>query len=101
LLFEWLAPSAVDRMGCVYYDIAAALPAELDAVPDANRLVFSACSAGQQTHFSDELGQSVFAHYVQQAMLGHADGYGDARDSRISVRELAAFVQARVERWSL
>ncbi len=100
LVFEWQRPAALDRAGFVYHDIAAALPGELDAVPDAGRLVLSACSAGQQTHFSAELGQSVFAHYFEQGRLGHADGYGAARDSRVSVKELANFMQARVARWT-
>ena len=101
LVFEWTPPPAIDRVGYVYHDIAAALPGELEAVPDADRLVFSACSSGQQPHESDELGQSVFGHYFHQALLGHADGYGAGRDGRVSATELAAFVQARVERWTM
>lgn len=101
LVFEWLPPPALDRIGQVYYDIAAALPGELEAVPDEHRLVLSACAAGQQPHDADELGQSAFGHYFQQALLGRADGYGDVRDSRISVKELAAFLQARVDRWAV
>ncbi len=100
LVFEWLPPPALDRVGSIHHDIAAVLPGELEAVPDDHRLVLTACAAGQQTHYSHELGQSAFAHYFQQAWAGRADGYGDARDSRISVKELATFLHARVDRWA-
>lgn len=99
LLVLELTPASA-RTGHVYHDLAAALPRELDAVPDADRLVLSACGPGQKPHDSAELGQSPFAHYFHEALRGHADGYGDLRDGHISVKELAAFVQARVERWS-
>jgi hypothetical protein len=87
-------------LGSSRHDIARALPRELDAVPDARRLVLCANSAGQPVHDSLELGRSPFAHYVQAALVGHADGHGDLRDGRVSVKELAAFVKPRVERWS-
>src|SRR5205807_2555280 len=64
LLVLELTPPA--RSGHVYHDCAAALPRELDSVPDADSLVLSACAAGQRAHFSDELGQSVFAHYLHE-----------------------------------
>jgi hypothetical protein len=101
LVFDWLPPPALDRVGYVYHDVAELLPAELAAVPDADRLVLSACAPGQQPLHSDELGGAVFAHYFEQALLGHADGYGAPRDTRITTAELTAFLQARVERWAI
>lgn len=101
LVFEWSAPTGLDKIGFIYHDIARALPGELEAVPDDDRLVLSACSSNQQPQFSDELGSSAFAHYFHQGVQGKADGYGAARDQRVTVRELAAFLLARVDRWSL
>lgn len=101
LVFEWMPPPSVDRLGYVHQDIAAALPRELAAVADDHRLVLSACAAGQQPLHSAELGQSVFGHYFHQALNGHADGHADARDGRVTAAELTAFLQARVERWAL
>ena len=102
LLVLDLAPPLVSAWrGYVYHDLGAAIPRELDAVPDAQRLVLCSCAPGQTPHGSAELGESVFAHYFQAGLRGDADGCGDLRDGHISVKELAAFVQARVQRWAL
>ena len=86
--------------GYVYHDLAAAIAPELDAVPDADRFVLCSASPGQTAHIVPELGQSVFSHYFREGLRGDADGYGDPRDGHVTVKELAAFVQARVERWA-
>ncbi len=51
---------------------------------------------------SEELGRSVFSYYFEEGLRGYADGYASdgERDRRITVRELAAFVRARVDRWA-
>ena len=86
--------------GCVYHDLAAAIAPELDAVPDADRFVLCSAAPGQTAHVAPEVGQTIFAHYFREGLRGDADGYGDLRDGHITVKELAAFVQARVERWA-
>lgn len=101
LLILDLAPPLPDAWsGYVHHDITAAITRELDALPDPHRLVLCPCAAGQTPHGSAELGQSAFAHYVEEGLSGRADGFGGERDGRITVKELAGFVQARVERWS-
>src|SRR5581483_4262520 len=67
--------------------------------------VLWACAPGQHSLASEDLGHSAFAYYLRQGLQGAADGYtadgqGGVRDSRVTVRELARFVQARVPRWA-
>ena len=83
-------------------DVASAVQAELEAVADPNRLTLLPCSPGQQALASADLGRTVFGHYLEEGLRGWADGYGPGgeRDGRVSVRELAEFVRARVDRWS-
>jgi hypothetical protein len=101
LLVLDLAPPAPSAWrGHVHHNLGTAIARELDALPDPGRLVLCSCAAGQTPYGSPDLGQSVFAHYLEEGLRGHADGYGANRDGRITVKELAAFVQARVERWT-
>jgi hypothetical protein len=53
------------------------------------------------TWASEELRQSVFGHYLRQGLAGKVGGGNEhgKRDGRVSARELAAFVSARVDRW--
>jgi hypothetical protein len=88
------------RLGNLHDDVAAALPGELAAVPDAERWVLCSCAPGQTPHFSSQAGQSIFAFYFQQGLRGDADGWDSMRDGHVSVKELAGFVQNRVEHWT-
>lgn len=101
LVLELTPPPTMLYAGCLHQDFAAVLPRELDAVPDADRLVLTSCAGGQQAYHSRELGQSVFAHYFHEALRGHADGASGLRDGHLSVREVFEFVQARVDRWAV
>ncbi len=101
LVLDLAPPAASAWRGHVHHDLGAAILRELDALPDPDRLVLCSCAPGQTPHGSPDLGQSVFAHYLDKGLRGHADGYGADRDGRITVKELARFVQARVERWTL
>lgn len=100
LVLDLIPPPAPALLGSVYHDIAAAIPLELTAVPDAARGVLCCCAAGQRPHVSEELGQSVFAACFAEGLRGRADGWAGAKDGQITVKELTAFVQARVEHWS-
>jgi hypothetical protein len=82
--------------------VAAAIPTELQAVEDPDRLALCACGPGETPLVSEDLGRSVFNFYLEEGLRGWADGYGvdGRRDGRITVHELAAFCQARVDRWA-
>jgi hypothetical protein len=103
LVLDIMKPVNLSRLGSVYHDVAGAVAAELEAVPDPRRLVLSACAPGQAALVSEELGRSVFSFYFEEGLRGYADGYGadGRRDSQVTVRELAAFVRARVDRWAV
>lgn len=96
LLLDLDTPAEAAR-GIVLDDLASALPAVLDAVPDRGRLVLFSRGAGQTAWASEVMGRSAFGHYVEEALRGIADASGDGR---VSARELAAFVRARVDRWA-
>src|SRR5262249_10495896 len=103
LLLIDLAPAPPDpRAGRLSDDVATAVADDLRAVPDDRWLAVVPCSPNEVPHTSPELGRSVFAHYAEEGLRGWADGWGEAgrRDYRITSRELAEFVRARVERWS-
>lgn len=100
LVVELMPLPSLVCSGWVDHDFAKSLSRDLEAIADDHRLVLSACAPGESAWDSAELGQSVFAHYVAEALRGHADGYGDTRDGRVTVKELAQFVQARVGRWT-
>ncbi len=90
------------RIGSPSADVASAIPSEIEAANVRNLLVLTSCRPGQVTHRSEALGQSIFGHYVKQGLSGWANGFGTAgkRDGRVSAKELAVFVTARVDRWS-
>jgi hypothetical protein len=94
---------AQPRLGAFSSDVAEAIPEEVEALDDPNLLVLCSCSPGQVALTSEVLGRSVFGYYVEQGLRGWADGFQGAnkRDGRVSAKELAAFVQARVDRWAL
>lgn len=94
LLILSLAPHDDTRAG----DLSAAVIAALEAVADDDRLSLVACGPGQTAHASPELGRTVFAHYLEAGLKGAAD---DDRDGRVSAKEVADFVRARVARWSV
>jgi Carboxypeptidase regulatory-like domain len=100
LVLDVFRPIADPRLGVLANDVAARLPALLEQVPDDDRLVLAACSPGQVTVSSEDLGQSVFGFYLEEGLRGWADGYGSrGKDGRVTVDELARFVRARADRW--
>jgi serine/threonine protein kinase len=72
---------------------------------DPHLHILWACTPAGHSLSAEELGHSAFAFYLVEGLKGRADGYaaegklGD-RDGRVSVTELALFVQARVDRSS-
>jgi hypothetical protein len=89
------------RLGALSDDVADHVQSTLEREP-LPFFVLTSCSRGQRSHFSEELGASVFAHYLDQGLRGQAEGFGKTgiEDQRIFVRELADFVRARVDRWT-
>ena len=97
LILDIMRPSADARLGVLTNDVANSVHAILrDEEKDLPFLVLSPCSAGQVAQVSEELGLSVFAYYLDQGLHGHADA---DHNQRVTVKELADFVKARVDRW--
>ncbi|MCZ2342099.1 MAG: carboxypeptidase regulatory-like domain-containing protein [Bacteroidales bacterium] len=64
--------------------------------------VLLSCSRGQRPNNSQILGRTVFGYYFEQGLQGGAlpwETSQNAWNHRISVRSLAAFLRARVDRW--
>jgi hypothetical protein len=59
--------------------------------------VLCPCSAGQVALTSDALQGSVFAYYLDQGLQGNADAN---KDREVTIKELASFLEARVDRWA-
>lgn len=102
LILDIMHSGLVNRWGAPPGEVARALPAALAAVPDERRLTLTACAPGQAAQTAEVAGQSIFASYLAEGIRGRADGCGVSgrRDGRVNVHELAAFVQARVDRWA-
>jgi hypothetical protein len=108
LLLDLARPLAEARLGILADDVAEQVQLELKRQDDKEPLgffVFTACAGqAQVAQTSEELGSSIFAHYLARGLRGEADGWnaqGDRgdHDGSISVTELAEFVRAGVERW--
>lgn len=103
LVLDIFTPCAGHRLPGTSVNVNTSLSRELAAVPDTDRLVLCSCAPGQTPLRSELIGGTVFGYYFQQALRGMADGYGDRQttDGRVSARELAVAVRARVDRWAL
>ena len=101
LILDVTAPPPDPRRGLFGDDVGSAIPADLDAVHDPTRLTLVSCAAGQAPADMDDIQRSVFSYYLDRGILGAADGAVDGtRDGVVTARELAAYVRARVERWT-
>ena len=67
---------------------------------DPNLLVLVACSPGQYALWSESTHESIFGHFFREAF---ADPQADVinQNGAISVRELAAYVTDKVDRWAI
>ncbi len=104
LLLDVAQPFADARAGAVANDAAGrAEPiVQKTLAEDPNLLVLCACSPGQTSLASEEMGHTVFVHYLLEGLEGAADGWGGgAQDNRVSARELAAYTTAQVDRWAM
>jgi hypothetical protein len=103
VLIDLFWPSDDPYLADLAHDLPGRVIVELEAVPDANRLALLSCQTGQVPLISPDLGRSVFGHYVDDGLRGWADFDDAPLDSRgqVTARNLAHFVQARVDRWAL
>jgi hypothetical protein len=97
LILNLAHPIADARLGVLTDRVAETLEEQLskDTPPF---FVLCPCSAGQYSLTSEALQSSVLAYYLDQGLQGHAD---IDRDMRITVQELFAFVETRMDRWAL
>jgi hypothetical protein len=108
LILDMQHPWRSQRLGTVDVGlgegIARVVAEALNQLPTASSLwVLVSCSPGQQALTSPVRGRTVFGHYVEQGLQGWAERYSPkqpVRNDRVSVLELARFVQLRVDRWS-
>jgi hypothetical protein len=105
LLLDLARPIADAHAGLLADDVAAALHAELTAADAAGKLPFlvlTACKPGEVAHASPDLQRSVFGYFIEQALLGYADGWvsGEEPDRKVSARELAEYVRVQVAQWA-
>jgi hypothetical protein len=103
LLLDIMHPLADARLGVLADNVAARVPDAVVKAEDPNLLVLCACSPGQVARVAASVQQSAFGYYLVQGLQGSAAGYNAEKraSARISVKDLAAFVQARVDRWAL
>jgi hypothetical protein len=105
LLLDLARPTADAHAGLLADNVANAIDDELtriDQAGDLPFLVLTACGKGEVAHASLELQRSVFGFFLEQGLLGHADGWNEKRepDGRVSARELAEYVKAQVAAWA-
>lgn len=104
LILDVMRPIVVPLAGLLRSDAAERVHATAEAAlkEDPKLLILCTASPGQVSLDLDAAGQSVFGYYLRQALSGRADGCNERqkRDGRVSAREAATFVKARVDRWA-
>ncbi len=93
LLLDVARPLAAPERGVAVDDVAERLPALLESAAASGLWVLSACAPGQSSLVSEDLRHSAFIYYTDLGLRGAAGG-------RVTMRELAAFVRDRVDRWA-
>jgi hypothetical protein len=105
VLLDIMQPLTDARRGLLVNDAATCLQPLLKEVVenDPSLSVLCACAPGQESMVAEELGHSVFAYFLWEGLRGQADGENakHRRDGRVSLQELAGYVTAHVEQWTL
>lgn len=96
LVLDLAHPLADARLGVLADRVSQTLEDYLRKEPPGF-FVLCPTSAGQYSLRSEALQSSVLADYIDQGLQGAADA---DKDLRVTVQELFAFVQPRVERWA-
>jgi hypothetical protein len=102
-LLDVMKPLTDARAGLLSTEVAEPLRPMLEPLKGEPGLhVLCACSPGQVSLTSEELGHSAFVYYLLEGLAGRADGQveGTKPDGVVSVKELAAYVARQVQRWA-
>ncbi len=102
LLLDLQRPIRHARLGLLGDDVGSGVKEAIAKIEDRTFHVVSAAAPLQDSLVGDELGQSVFAHYLAEGIRGAAAPWDPASRTpdRVTVAGLARYVQAQVERWS-
>lgn len=102
LIVDVMRPVADPRLGVLANDAAERLDRLITNLqkerPDDAPVVLTACSPGENSLVSEELGHSVFGWYLHK---GRFDGANSNQDNSLVVQELADWVSAGVKNWAL
>lgn len=97
LILDLRGAGSVGPFGLLADEVAGKVQATLAREKNLPFFVLCASSAGQSAQVSEELGQSLFAYYLDRGMRGHAAAYAKT-PGRITVMELAEYVKGHVDR---
>lgn len=104
LILDVMQPFTDPPSGLLANVVAERLQPDLDAAvaQDANLRVFCPCMPGQVSLSSEDLGHTLFTHYLLQGLYGRADGCLPSQNpkGRVSVQELVEYVTVHVDRWA-
>ncbi len=104
LLLDVMRPLNLPEKGQLRSDGLTALwPLLSESVKEDPKLaILTACSPGQTSRSSQELGRTVFGHFAARGLRGLADGWHPRGklDGRVKLRELADYVRVCVDHWS-
>jgi hypothetical protein len=103
LILDITHPFADPSLGVATDNVAQYVEATVRDKVDAEHPLWVLCSygRGQVAFGARELKNTVFGYYLDQGLQGHARDYNPEQknDDRITVKDLACFVNARVDRW--
>ncbi len=104
LILDLAQPLADPARGVLADTASAQINAALKVLAAEKKLpslVLVASGPGEFSQPYDEERGSAFAYFMDQALAGHADGYGDGTlDKWVKVREMAQYIRDHVSRWS-
>jgi serine/threonine protein kinase len=103
LILDIMKPVADSRLGVVRNEVADRVAQAVHEMGELSFWIYCACSPGQVSLTSEELRQSVFGYYLNVGLRGQADNQGSTgkSDGRVTVKELADYVTAKVDRWAV
>jgi hypothetical protein len=104
LILDIAQPFTDASSGVLVNDVAERLEPVLQRTvkEHPNLQVLTACSPGQVSLVSEDLGHSVLAYYLLRGLHGEADGRNpeNQRNGQVSLTELVDYVTAEVDRWA-